>query len=214
LESGLAVSPRGIGAVISMIIVGRLVTKIDGRYLIMFGFLVLGVSTYLLAAIDLQVSISNIVWPQIMSGFAMGFIFVPLTVMATGTLTNEQIGNATGIFSLMRNLGGSIGIAGVTTMLARGAQVHQAAMVSHLTPYDMAFQQRLHELAAMFAAAGDPGTATRQAYAAVYESVFGQATLLAYLDNFRLLAFLCLLCVPAVLLFKRVNTGKQMPAVH
>jgi len=215
LESGLAVSPRGIGAVVSMLIVGRLVGKIDGRYLTMFGFLVLGVSTYLLAGIDLQVSMGNIIWPQIMSGFAMGFIFVPLTVMATGTLTNEQIGNATGIFSLMRNLGGSFGIAGVTTMLARGAQVHQAAMVSHLTPYDPAFQQRLRELAAAFAAAGvNPLTASQQAYGAVYESLVVQATLLAYLDIFRLLAFLCLLCIPAVLLFKRIKAGKQPLAVH
>src|SRR6266404_5649108 len=146
LQSGLAVSPRGIGAVFSMIIVGRLVGKIDGRYLIMFGFSVLGFSTYLLSDIDLQISMGTIVWPQIVSGLAMGFVFVPLTVMATGTLTAEQIGNATGIFNLMRNIGGSFGIATVTTMLARGAQLHQAAMVSHLTPYDAAFQQRLHEL--------------------------------------------------------------------
>lgn len=214
LDSGLAVSPRGIGAVVSMVIVGRLVAKIDGRYLTMFGFLVLGVSTYLLAGINLQISMGNIVWPQIMSGFAIGFIFVPLTVMATGTLTNDQIGNATGIFSLMRNLGGSFGIAGVTTMLARGAQIHQAAMVSNLTPFDPALQQHIRELAEVFGASGNPITASQQAYAAVYESLVVQATLLAYLDIFRLMAFGCLLCVPLVLLFKKVKTSKQMPAVH
>ncbi|MCM3900863.1 MAG: DHA2 family efflux MFS transporter permease subunit [Pyrinomonadaceae bacterium] len=214
LQSGLAVSPRGIGAVFSMLIVGRLVGKIDGRYLIMFGFAVMGFSTYLLSDIDLQISMGSIVWPQIISGLAMGFVFVPLTLMATGTLTPEQIGNATGIFNLMRNLGGSIGIAGVTTMLARGSQVHQAAMVSHLTPYDPAFQQRLGELAAAFAARGDPMTASQQAYGAIYQTLVGQATMLAYIDNFRLLAFLCLLCVPAVLLFRRVKAGRQTPTVH
>lgn len=214
LQSGLAVSPRGIGAVFSMIIVGRLVGKIDGRYLVMFGFAVLGFATYLLADIDLQISMSNIVWPQVISGMAMGFIFVPLSVMATGTLTNEQIGNATGIFSLMRNLGGSIGIAGVTTMLARGAQVHQAAMVSNLTPYDPVFQQRLHDLASAFGARGNPMTASQQAYGAIYETLVQQATLLAYLDNFRLLAFLCLLSIPAALLFKRVKQGRPAPAMH
>ena len=156
----------------------------------------------------------SIVWPQIISGLAMGFVFVPLTVMATGTLTNEQIGNATGIFNLMRNIGGSFGIAAVTTMLARGAQVHQAAMVSHLTPYDPAFQQRLHELTAAFAARGNPMTAPQQAYGAIYETLVGQATLLAYIDNFRLLAFLCLLCVPAALLFRKVKAGRQAPAMH
>ena len=214
LQSGLAVSPRGIGAVFSMIIVGRLVGKIDGRYLIMFGFLVLGFSTYLLSDINLQISMGTIVWPQVISGLAMGFVFVPLTVMATGTLTSEQIGNATGIFNLMRNIGGSLGIAAVTTMLARGAQAHQAAMVSHLTPYDPAFQQRLQELAAAFAARGNPMTASQQAYGAVYQTLVGQATLLAYIDNFRLLAFLCLLCVPAALLFRRVGARKTAPLMH
>src|SRR6185295_12255130 len=131
LQSGLAVSPRGIGAIVSMIVVGRLIGKVDGRYLIMIGFGVLGLSTYFLSDINLQISMGSIAWPQVISGLAMGFVFVPLTVLATGTLRNDQIGNATGIFNLMRNVGGSFGIAAVTTMLARGAQTHQAAMVSH-----------------------------------------------------------------------------------
>ena len=114
----------------------------------------------------------------------------------------------------MRNIGGSLGIAAVTTMLARGAQAHQAAMVSHLTPYDPAFQQRLQELAAAFAARGNPMTASQQAYGAVYQTLVGQATLLAYIDNFRLLAFLCLLCVPAALLFRRVGARKTAPLMH
>jgi MFS transporter, DHA2 family, multidrug resistance protein len=214
LESGLAVSPRGIGAVVSMIIVGRLVGKIDGRFLIMFGFGLVGFSTYLLADINLQISVSSIVWPQILSGLAIGFVFVPLTVMATGTLTNEQIGNATGIFNLMRNIGGSFGIAAVTTMLARGAQVNQAAMVKHLTPYDPAFQQHLNGLTATFAAGSNPVTASQKAYGAIYQTLVGQATLLAYIDNFRLLAFLCVVCVPAALLFKKVKAGRPAPAMH
>src|SRR5207253_1398253 len=139
VQSGLAVSPRGFGSVASMIIVGRLVSKIDGRYLIVFGFCVLAFSTYLFSDINLQISMGSIVFPGIISGFALGFVFVPLTTMAMGTLPNEQMGNASGVFNLMRNTGGSIGIAAVTTMLARGGQIHQAAMVSHLTPYDPMF---------------------------------------------------------------------------
>jgi DHA2 family multidrug resistance protein len=214
LQSGLAVSPRGIGAVISMIIVGRLVGRIDGRYLIMFGFGLVGFSTYLLGDIDLQISMGSIVWPQVLSGLAIGFVFVPLTVMATGTLTNEQIGNATGIFNLMRNIGGSFGIAAVSTMVAREEQVHQAAMVHNLTPYDPAFLQRLQEMTAALAARGNPITAAQQAYGAVYQTLVEQATLLAYIDNFRLLAFLCLLCVPTALFFRRVKPGKAAPVMH
>src|SRR5712664_681505 len=111
LQSGLAVSPRGIGSVLSMIIVGRLVGRVNGRYLLLFGFGVLAFSTYLFSDIDLQISSSSIVWPGMISGFAMGFVFVPLTTMAMGTLPNEQMGNASGVFNLMRNIGGSLGIA-------------------------------------------------------------------------------------------------------
>jgi MFS transporter, DHA2 family, multidrug resistance protein len=206
LQSGLAVSPRGIGAVVSMILVGRLVGKVDGRYLIMFGFCIVGVSTYVLSDINLQISIGSIAWPQVWSGFALGFVFVPLTVMATGTLSNEQIGNATGIYNLMRNVGGSFGIAAVTTLLARGAQAHQAAMVSHLTPYDPVFQQRLGEMMTRMSAP--------QAYSAIYQVLVTQATLLAYIDNFRLLAFMCLLCTPAALLFKKVRARGAPSAMH
>ena len=214
LESGLAVSPRGIGAIVSMLFVGRLVGKMDGRYLIMVGFLILAISTYVLGNINLQISISSIVWPQITSGFAIGFVFVPLTVLATGTLSNEQIGNATGIYNLMRNVGGSFGIAGVTTMLARGAQSHQAAMVSHLTPYDPAFQQRLHQMMSGFATHADLMAASQQAYGAIYQTLVRQATVMAYIDNFRLMAFLCVICTPAALLFKKVRARAGSPAMH
>ena len=207
VESGMAVSPRGIGAIASMLIVGRLINRVRGRYLVMFGFTVLALSIYQFSKINLEISISSIVWPNIFSGFAMGFIFVPLTTMALGTLTNEQMGNASGVFNLMRNTGGSVGIATVATMLARGAQVHQAMMVTHLTPYDPAFQQRLGTMAAR-------GVATQQAYAGIYGVLVRQATLLSYIDIFRVLSFLCLLCVPATLLFERVKKKAGPVAMH
>jgi DHA2 family multidrug resistance protein len=214
LQSGLAVSPRGIGAIVSMVLVGRLIGKVDGRYLIVFGFGILAVSTYFLSDINLQITIASITWPQVFSGFALGFVFVPLTVIATGTLSNEQIGNATGIYNLMRNVGGSFGIAAVTTMLARGTQTHQAAMVSHLTPYDPVFQERLSALASNFATNGSAVTAMQQAYGAVYQTLVRQATLLAYIDNFRFLAFMCVICLPAGFLFKKVRARAGPAAMH
>ena len=214
LQSGLAVSPRGIGAIVSMVLVGRLIGKVDGRYLIVFGFAILAISTYFLSDIDLTITIRSIAWPQVWSGFALGFVFVPLTVMATGTLSNEQIGNATGIYNLMRNVGGSFGIAMVTTLLARGAQAHQAAMVTHLTPYDPVFRERLSEMIANFAAHGNVVTATQQAYGTIYQTLGRQAMLLAYIDNFRLLALLCLICLPAGFLFKKVRARAGATAMH
>jgi len=214
LQSGLAVSPRGIGAVLSMLIVGRLINRVPGRYLTMFGFGLIGFSTYLLGNIDIQISMGSIVVPQILAGLAIGFVFVPMTIMATGTLTNQQIGNATGIFSLMRNLGGSFGIAGVTTLLARGAQLHQSEMVYHLTPYDPAFQERLTQLSRVLSANGDPSSAPAQAYGALYQTLIGQATMLAYIDIFRDLAFLCIICIPIAVLFRTVKSTGAAPALH
>ena len=204
VQSGLAVSPRGLGSMASMIIVGRLVGKIDSRLLMTFGFFVLAVSMYMLAGVNLEIATSNIVWPNIINGFAMGFIFVPLTTTATGTLSREQMGNAAGIYSLMRNLGGGLGISAVTTLLARGAQQHQAAIVSHLTPYDSAFQQRSQQLQGVF---GSSAEGLQKAYAAVYGVMLRQANLLAFVDNFRLLTFVCLACVPLVFLLRRVRSG-------
>lgn len=208
MQSGMAVSPRGFGSIASMIIVGRLIGKVNGRYLIMFGFLVLAYSTYEFSDINLTVSASSITWPNIISGFATGFIFVPLTTMAMGTLPNEQMGNAAGVFNLMRNTGGSLGIAAMTTMLSRGGQIHQAALVQNINPYNPVLQQRVQELT------GSGSLGTEQAYGAIYGMVAKQAMVLSYIDNFRLLSFLCLLCVPAVFLFKRVKAKKGPVAMH
>ncbi|PYS93643.1 MAG: EmrB/QacA family drug resistance transporter [Acidobacteria bacterium] len=213
VQSGMAVSPRGIGSIISMIIIGRLVGRIDSRYLIMFGFSVLAFSTYLFSDINLQISMGSIVWPSIISGLAMGFVFVPLTTAAMGTLANEQMGNASGVFNLMRNTGGSIGIAAMTTLLARGAQVHQAALASHLNPYNPMVQQRMQQMqGAMATQSGSAVTATQQAMGMMYGMLTKQAMVLSYIDNFRLLAFLCVLCIPATLLFKRVKARKAAAA--
>jgi DHA2 family multidrug resistance protein len=208
VQSGMAVSPRGIGSIISMIIIGRLVGKIDSRYLIAFGFTVLAFSTYLFSDINLQISMGSIVWPSIISGLAMGFVFVPLTTAAMGTLSNEQMGNASGVFNLMRNTGGSIGIAAMTTLLARNAQVHQATIVSHLTPYDPAFQQRMQQIQGALAHQMGSAAATQQAYGTIYGMAVKQAMLLSYVDNFHILAFLCVLCIPVAFFFKRVKARK------
>ena len=143
----------------------------------------------------------------------MGFIFVPLTTIAMGTLKNEQIGNASGVFNLMRNTGGSIGIATMTTMLSRGGQIHQAVLAQHVNPYNPVFQERMQGLMHSFNWS-DSTVESQQAYAAIYGMVAKQAMVLSYIDNFRLLSFLCILCLPAVFLFKRVRAKKASVAMH
>ena len=125
LDSGLAVSPRGLGSMLAMIVVGILVNYVDGRILLACGFGVFGYSTVLLSHINLGISMWSVAMPNFLNGFAGGFIFVPLTTMTMGLLRKQEIGNAAGIYNLMRNIGGSIGIATVTTFLVRGSQIHQ-----------------------------------------------------------------------------------------
>ena len=207
VQSGLAVSPRGVGSVISMLIVGRLIGKVDGRYLIAFGFFVLAYSTYIFTGITLEIAQSNIMIPMIISGFAMGFVFVPLTTISMGTLPNEQISNASGIYNLMRNTGGSIGIAAITAFLSRGEQTHQSYLAGYLNEYSQPFQDLIQRLQAT-------GATLQQSYSTAYGMLVKQAAVLSYIDNFRLLAIVCLICAPAAFLFKKVAAPKGPVAVH
>jgi DHA2 family multidrug resistance protein len=190
----------------SMVLAGFLVRYIDGRLLVAFGFFVLGASTWMLGQINLEIGMASVVAPNIFNGFAMGFIFVPLTTMTLSRMRKQEIGNATGIYNLMRNIGGSIGIASMTTMLVRGAQVHQSYLAAGATAGTPVLGGLVRGLQAkLFAQGADAATAHQKALGALYRIVQQQAALLAYADNFRLLALLALLCIPMVLLFKRVQ---------
>ncbi len=145
LQSGLAVSPRGLGALTASILVGRLIGRIDSRLLIGAGFSLAAGSALIYSRMNLDIAQRDVVWTSVMNGFAGPLIFVPLTTTAMGTLGREQMGQGTGIFNLMRNIGASVGIAAVTTLLTRGTQAHQARLVSHLTPYDPAYQRWLED---------------------------------------------------------------------
>jgi len=212
-QSGLAVSPRGLGSLISMFVVGRLIGKIDSRYLMTIGFGTLALSVFLLGGINLQISITSVVWPNVINGLALGFIFVPLTTTSMGTLANKEISNASGIYNLMRNIGGGLGISLATTMLSRLGQFHQNNLSANMSPLNPAFQETLHAFQGVFAGSG-PATATRQAYAAIYGILSRQASLMAFVDIFRWEAIICLCCIPLVFILKRVRASKSAAPVH
>ncbi|MGA2807820.1 MAG: DHA2 family efflux MFS transporter permease subunit [Terracidiphilus sp.] len=206
MESGLTVSPRGLGSLLSMVAVGILVNYVDGRILLACGFAIFGYSCLLLSHINLAISMGSVAVPNFINGFAGGFVFVPLTTMAMGLLRKQEIGNAAGIYNLMRNIGGSVGIATVTTMLVRGAQVHQNYLGANITAGTPAATALVQGLQAKLSIAGASAwNAHMEAMGALYRSVQQQASLLAYADNFRLLGFLSLLCVPLAMLFRRVR---------
>jgi DHA2 family multidrug resistance protein len=205
LQSGYTMSPRGIAAFFTTFLVGRLVGKIPLRWLLGFGFSMLSLSSYMLSGINLQVSMASVIFPTVLNGVAISFIFVPLTTATMSQLKQREIGNGTGLYNLMLNIGGSIGIALVTTLVARGAQRHQALMVGHLTPTDPVFTQRLAAAQHALAQQTDPVTASHQAYGLIYGTLNAQAHLWAFVDTFRIFGMMVLCCLPLILLFKRVK---------
>jgi len=214
LQSGLALSPRGMGAFVTNFIVGQLVGKVRNRYLIAIGFSLVAVSSFWLGHINLQISMWDVVAPSVLNGVAISFIFTPLTTAAMGYLRQDEMANATGIYNLMRNLGGSFGIALVSTLIIRRAQVHQAYMVSHLTPYSPNYEQAL--AAATHALTPQSGSllAHAQAQGLLYGHLLQQATLWAFVENFRLFGVFCICCLPLIFLLKKAKRGTPAPPSH
>ena len=206
LDSGLALSPRGIGAIVSMMVVGKLIGKVDSRILIGVGFVILSGASLHFAGINLDITQADIIWPNVVMGLSLGLIFVPLTTTAMGGLPVEQMGNGSGIFNLMRNIGGGIGISIVTTMISRDAQTHQTLLCANMSPTNPRFQQYLHDITAFMAQNCDPVQAKMKALAVLQGLLGQQAALMAYIDNFRFLGILSLICIPAVLILRRPRT--------
>jgi DHA2 family multidrug resistance protein len=189
-----------------MVMVGLLVRKIDARYLMAFGFGLLGASTWMLGSVNLQIGMSTVVVPNILNGFAMGFIFVPLTTVTLSRLRKQEMGNATGIYNLVRSVGGSIGIATVIAMLVRGGQTHQSILAGNVgVGSPMASMMARGLQGRLFMQGTDMVTAHQKALGMLYRSVQQQSALLAYADNFRLIAILAFSCIPLLLLIKKVE---------
>lgn len=202
--SGWASSPRGLGVLMVTPLAGYLTSRVDARLLAALGFFLMALGNYMFGNISLEIAMGNIVAANIVQGMGMGFIFAPLTTLAMATLRNEQMGNASGLFNLVRNVVGGIGISATTTYIVRSAQRHQVFLVAHLTPYDAAYQQRMACMRAALGALTGSAQAESKAYAAIYGLVLQQAHLAAYVDAWRWLALGALLGLPALAAMKRV----------
>lgn len=210
--AGLVVGPRGIGSILGMPIIGWLGGKTDARYLLTFGFILFGIMSLTFGNINLGISPWTLIWPIVITGFALSFVFVPITTQAYGTLRNEQIGNASGIFNLVRNIGGSVGISVAQTLLTRRSDIHQNEIVGSIPASGYWYEQRStvlnHFLGRQFGTAN--GNIMSQAQ--LYNQVGQQSLLWAFVDVFRWMSLLCFACVALVWLFKKVQPGKKAPA--
>jgi DHA2 family multidrug resistance protein len=209
LDAGLTVSPRGLGVLLALGFVGVLVQKINLRLLLVFGFTILGMSCFLLSRLNLQVAMSNIITANLLMGFGLGFIFVPLTTLSLSGLRNDQMGSGTGIQNLMRNVGGSVGIAWLSTMLVRYAQAHQVFLAGHMSSLNPAYPARLGVLRHVFASNFGPVDALHRAQAAIYNTLLQQAGYWAYVDAFYLVMWGCALCLLGLSLFHNLKPARS-----
>jgi DHA2 family multidrug resistance protein len=212
--AGLVISPGGVASLLAMALVGSLVGKVDARYLVLIGAIFNIGALWVLKDLNLQVDFFHITLSRLFQGFGLGFLFVPITAAAFSHLRPEQIGQGTGLFNLLRNEGGSVGIAMSATVLARHAQLHQTHLAEHVTAFSPIVQNRLTETAhGLVAISGhDPVTSQALALQVMYGQVQQQAALLSFLDVFRMLMFAFVVFLPFIFLLGKGKGGRTAGA--
>lgn len=213
LDAGVAMAPRGIGSLLIMPLVGVALARLDARKVVGTGLLVFAATLYWMSTLDLTVGYWDIFWPQLFQGVGLGMLFVPLTTVTMDRIPKEQMGNATSLFNLVRNIGSSVGIAITQTVLARTRQASVNDLVTHVHPFSAETREMVTALRSAYISAGaDATTATERAYAAIWGMVQQQAAILSFLHAFRLLAIGFVLVLPLVLLLRRPEHQKPLAA--
>ena len=213
--SGLTLAPGGLGTMMALMISGRLVSRMDQRVMLAGGCLLQAAALWMMAHVTPSMDFWSLAWPRFLQGFSTGFIFVPLQAITLATVPTTRLGNATAAYNLVRNIGGSVGVALATTLLARRAQQHQATLTAHIHTWNPAVAERLKEWTAHFVAQGaDSFTAGQRALAMIYRETILQARVLSYADDFwLLLATYCavLLLVPFMLRVRADQAARRRP---
>jgi len=203
LQSGLALSPRGIGALLCTPIVGILTSKRDPRKILAFGLLVSGFTMWELSRLNLNAGYWDIFWPQVIQGIGNACIFVPLATSTMSLIPKPKMSNASAVFNLMRNIGGSFGVALMTTFIARRSQFHQTRLVENISIYNQHSMQILNQMKLWFMSRGsDAVTASHQALAAIYGLVQRNAAMMSFVEAFWIMAALFWSAIPAVMLLR------------
>ncbi|MGD0800332.1 MAG: DHA2 family efflux MFS transporter permease subunit [Terracidiphilus sp.] len=213
--AGLVVFPRGVGSFIGSPVIGILGSRIDNRKLLCAGFLGFGVCSLIFSMINLDIGPYTLLIPITLTGFALSFVFVPMATMMMATIPNKEMGNATGLSNMLRNIGGSIGISMATTALIRRAALHQTEIGAHLGTSNMVLQQKSKLIAAYLGhhlgpTAGQPGS-----MGLIYGLMEQQSALMAYVDVFRWTALLAFFCAATAWLFKKpTQHAAPPPGMH
>jgi len=211
-QAGLVLMPGGLAIIACLPLVGYLLARRDPRYLMIFGLFVLSGSLVFMTRFDLLINFQTVAFARLIQGAGLAFLFVPINTVAYSYLPPDKNNAASGLINLARNVGASMGISFVTTMLDRRTQFHEDRLSAHLNPANPQVQAMLHgTTSALGVRSGS--AALRQAYFLLQGSVERQAMMLAYIDNFRILSIVALLLIPAVLIVKKPRRGRSVP-VH
>ena len=200
MTAGLIIAPRGIGTMLGMFIVGRVIGQVDPRHLLLVGFSLTAWALWQMSSFNLNVSQSTLIWVGVVQGIGLGFLFVPLSTISFSTLPPYLRTEAAGLYSLLRNVGGSIGIAIVTSRLIRDTQQNHAEISAYVTPFSPAFRD---ETILRF---WNPSTAAGQM--ALNAEITRQASLIGYLNDFKMMMVIALLSMPLVLLLRKAKRSR------
>jgi len=212
-EAGMVLSPGGIAVILLLPAVGFLISKVDARYLISLGFFITSIGLFHLSRLNLDISFNQAVWARVLQASGLAFLFIPIQTVAYIGMPREKSNAISGMTNLSRNIGGSVGISLVTTLLARRAQYHQSVLSAHTSSASSAFNNMVTGTANHLTASGSsPEEATRQAYGIVANTIGRQAAMQSYLDVYYLLAVGAAILVPCVFIMKKAHATKA--AVH
>jgi len=206
IDVGYLLAPRGVGTMFAMIAVGKLSGKVDVRYMILLGLMLTSLSLWEMTNFNTDIDGWDIVKTGITQGLGLGFIFVPLSTITFATLAPHYRTEGTALFSLMRNIGSSIGISVVMTYLAQRTQANHAAFADYINPFNLALRQAVE--------AGAYNLSTPQGLAAINGEVTRQAATLAYLQDFRLMMWITVAAIPLIILLRASPKKSAVNEVH
>ena len=215
LNAGIAMAPRGLGSFLMMPVVGTVMNRFDPRKVLAAGLVGASWTLYALSRLSLDAGYWDIFWPQFIQGASLAMLFVPLTTATMDPIPKQEMGNATSMFNLMRNIGGSVGIATATSYLFRRQQLHIHLLAEHVNPYSSQARTMASSLQyAMMAHGADPVTAQRQSYGAIWGMVARQAAMASFVDTFLAMAIVFLLVLPLLFLMKKPHHHRGGVASH
>ena len=206
IDVGFVLAPRGVGTMFAMFAVGKLSGKIDPRHTIIFGLSLTILSLWEMTTFNTDISGWDIVHNGMLQGLGLGFIFVPLSTITFSTLAHHYRNEGTALFSLMRNIGSSIGISVVITKLAQNTQANHAAFSDYINPFSLPLRQAVE--------AGVYDLVSPQGLIAINAEVTRQAATLAYLQDFRLMMWVTLCAVPMIFMLRSPSRKISSVAVH